>query len=218
MASVFGVAITDPFLREMPEYRDRQIGKRDRVQVAMLFKNAGTKRDQANAYVEALRRQWGDGVSTLGLIYNATGDTIKFTSTKDWSGNIGPAPYPSEIANGQWGGFLHVKTSGSISGSNSAVVYRCNNGTAESDWMVAWDNPWDRMSYDSKVLTQIQQVNYFDGAWDIINTQMAQLNDHPNDQNTANGCKSTVAMSECSFSSQGCKLLCAEISLAPAGP
>ncbi|GLT40923.1 hypothetical protein SLA2020_150190 [Shorea laevis] len=120
--NVFGNLITDETLKELPEYIGKKVTKRDRAKVAMQMKNAENKDVNARQYVEKLKREWGVGVSTLCLVYNATGDTIMLVGSNDWLGHLGPAPYPSEIGNGQWGGFLHVKRSGTASGSVAAVV------------------------------------------------------------------------------------------------
>ena len=102
--------------------------------------------------MEGLKKQWGTGVSTLCLIYNATGDPIDFVTDHSWHGHIGPGPYPTRIENGQWGGFLHVKTSGTATGSSAAVVYRgVNNNDQHCDWMAAWSNPWNRSTSDNTV-------------------------------------------------------------------
>lgn len=75
-----------------------------------------------------------------------------FVTDHSWHGHIGPGPYPTRIENGQWGGFLHVKTSGTATGSSAAVVYRgVNNNDQHCDWMAAWSNPWNRSTSDNTV-------------------------------------------------------------------
>lgn len=76
--------------------------------VALNMKNAEEKHVIARNYVERKKANWGTGISTLCLVYNATGDTITRVPGHDWYGHI-EDQYPEEIANGQWGGFLHVK-------------------------------------------------------------------------------------------------------------
>nr|XP_008348390.2 23 kDa jasmonate-induced protein-like [Malus domestica] len=167
--NVFGNPITDETLKGMPEYADKQIERLDRAHVALNMKNAVEKDFNARTYVEKLKEQYGDGVSTLCLVYNATGDTISYANKKDWYGHIGNAPYPPLIANGQWGAFLHVKTAGASSGSTAAVVYQgLNHVSNECDWMLSWSNPWDRTSSDNKVYTDIQFADNFETQWILI--------------------------------------------------
>lgn len=73
-------------------------------------------------------------------------------TTKDWHGHIGAAPVPLTVHNGQWAGFLHVKTGGAAVGSTGAVVYRATvlDGT-KHDFMLAWSNPFARGSWDNAV-------------------------------------------------------------------
>ncbi|GLT95608.1 hypothetical protein SLE2022_132810 [Rubroshorea leprosula] len=150
-------------------------------------------------YVEELKKQWGNGVSTLCLVYNATADTVKFVSSHDWSGQLGPAPYPSEIANGQWGAFLHVKRDKIPEGSNAAVVYRGKNEIgSECDWMVAWDNPLNKVSSVNKVYTEIRGVNHFHDKWGYISDNILKKMSKTvlYHQDTSNGCRSTCSIGD----------------------
>ncbi|KAK8940939.1 hypothetical protein KSP39_PZI010781 [Platanthera zijinensis] len=151
-SNVFGNPITNTTLQGMPEYMDKPITRKDRARVAFNMKNAQEKDRNARQYVENLKARWGTGVSTLCVVYNSTGDTLTFITSHNWFGHIGPAPYPTNIRNGQWGGFLHVKKSGAASGSAAAVVYRGKNDAgANCDWMLSWSNPWNRIRYDNTV-------------------------------------------------------------------
>ncbi|BFG21422.1 hypothetical protein CerSpe_076960 [Prunus speciosa] len=62
------------------------------------MKNVGDKDLNAITFVENLKQQHGDGISTRCLIYNATGETLTYAISKDWCGQIGPSPYPALIA------------------------------------------------------------------------------------------------------------------------
>lgn len=160
--NVFGTPITDLTLKGMSEYIGKKITRRDRAYVALKMKNSQEKDVNAQKYVENLKRQWGVGVSTLCLVYNATGDTITYVSSVDWYGHIGPSPYPVKIENGQWGAFLHVKNSGQATGSCAAVVYRGLNGDGDGcDWMFGWANPWNRARRDNA-------VSYFNSCLNFI--------------------------------------------------
>lgn len=80
---------------------------------------------------------------TAGLIYNATGSTIKHVGNHNWEGNIlAQSSYPEQLENGQWGVFLHVKSSSPSLGSVGAVVYRGTDKTdTDYDRMLAWYHP-----------------------------------------------------------------------------
>ncbi|KAF3444316.1 hypothetical protein FNV43_RR14006 [Rhamnella rubrinervis] len=151
-ANVFGNPITDVTLKGMSEYIGKTITRRDRAHVALAMKNSEGKDVDAQTYVENLKRQWGVGVSTLCLVYNATGDTITYIWGTDWYGHIGPSPYPVKIQNGQW-----------------AVVYRGLNGDGEScDWMFGWANPWNRARRNNAAYTAIGEAGAFQdlyGTW-----------------------------------------------------
>ncbi|TQD80642.1 hypothetical protein C1H46_033821 [Malus baccata] len=190
--NVFGNPITDETLKGMPEYADKQIGRLARAYVALNVKNAAEKGFNARTHVEKLKEQYGDGVSTLCLVYNATGHTIRYVYKKDWYGHIGKAPYPPLIANGQWGAFLHVKTAGESSGSNAAVVYRgLNIVNEECDWMLSWSNPWDRTKSDNTVYTEVRKAGHFDTAWDEIYKNLDNVQE--NIKHASNGCVSIMS-------------------------
>ncbi|KAK1271557.1 hypothetical protein QJS04_geneDACA013022 [Acorus gramineus] len=190
--NVFGNPITNSTLEGMPEYNGKTITRKDRAHVALNMKNAADKDVNARQYVENLKARWGTGVSTLCLLYNATGDTVTFVTSHDWHGHIGPAPYPTEMANGQWGGFLHVKTSGAATGSSAAVVYHGMNGAGNGcDWMASWSNPWDRNRYNNSAYTEIREAGHFDKTvWGVVSNKLNSSGLQHTDK--WNGCLSTV--------------------------
>ncbi|XP_038879978.1 23 kDa jasmonate-induced protein-like [Benincasa hispida] len=154
------------------EYQGKTITRLDRAKMALRMKSIDNKEKHARDCVHRLKSEWGTGVSTLCIFYNATGDTITLYAHHDWYGHIGPTAYPSEIANGQWGCFLHVKNSGATSGSCASVTYRglSNNGE-KMYWLVAWSNPWSRISYDNGVYTEVithKRIDILDDLYDSI--------------------------------------------------
>ncbi|CAN6573783.1 unnamed protein product [Malus baccata var. baccata] len=167
--NVFGNPITDETLKGMPEYVNKQIRKVDRAHVALNMKNAAEKDFNARTYVEKLKEQYGGGVSTLCLVYNATGDTISY-----------------------WGAFLHVKTAIDFYGSTAAVVYRgLNNVGEECDWMLSWSNPLDRTSSTNTVYTQIREHDHFKYLWSLNLDYLARGQTYGKD--TWNGCVSIMS-------------------------
>ncbi|KAB2633906.1 23 kDa jasmonate-induced protein-like [Pyrus ussuriensis x Pyrus communis] len=156
------------------------------------MKNADKKDFNARSYVEELKKQYGDGVSTLCLVYNATGDTIRYAYKNDWFGHIGKVPYPPLIANGQWGAFLHVKTAGESSGSDAAIVYRgLKNVSDECDCMLSWRNPSDSTSSANTVYTETREPDHFLTYWDYIHGKLEESEAYSKD--TWDGCVSIIS-------------------------
>lgn len=91
-SNVFGTPVTYQTVQALPEYIGKKIGRKERAHVALNMKNAEGKDINARNYVENLKKQSGYGISSLCLVYSATGDTIRLVANKDWSGNIGPIP------------------------------------------------------------------------------------------------------------------------------
>ncbi|CAL9006386.1 unnamed protein product [Prunus brigantina] len=60
----------------MPEFECKAIETKDREKVALQMKNIGEKDLKALTFVENLKKHHGDGISTLCLVYNATGDPV----------------------------------------------------------------------------------------------------------------------------------------------
>lgn len=166
MANVFGLPIDDLTLQGLPEYADKEVTKVDRAITALKLKNAEGKDANCRKFVENMKNDWGEGNATLVMLYNATGDNVKFVCDKNWHGHNGPSPYPMTIQNGQWGGFLHVKQTGIAEGSTAAVVYRGkDNAGDQRDWFIGWNNPWDRLSYDNAVYCLVRGAGAFENNW-----------------------------------------------------
>jgi hypothetical protein len=87
-------------------------------------------------------------------------------TTHDWHGHVYDKPYPSEIQNGQWGAFLHVRAP--LISSHGAVVYRSklpDNSSESCDWLLAWFVPVGLMS--NKVYTEIRGEGSLNSWWNI---------------------------------------------------
>ncbi|GMI79540.1 hypothetical protein HRI_001623300 [Hibiscus trionum] len=169
--SVFGEPITQEVLMTIPEYANKV--RMDRSVVSTQWIDKDGKEDDVTEYVRSLKEEWGTGVSTLCRVYNGTGERLTFHLSHDWLGHIYKT-YPPVIENGQWGGFLHVKPTGAAEGSEAAVVYRGKNKNGEdADWMLCWDNPWNRIPYDNKAYAEINRAGYFDNIdWKTIEDSM----------------------------------------------
>ncbi|RRT76261.1 hypothetical protein B296_00005554 [Ensete ventricosum] len=163
--NVFGDPITDETLEGDTEYAKKL--RKLRAAMALDTQMTGSKYESALKYVRDMKEKWGNGVSTLCLLYNATGEPLTLHTTHDWYGHIyDQSPYPMQLGNGQWGAFFHVKRSATPDGSNAAAVYRGKNDVGEdTDSLLFWDNPWNKASYSNK----INQAGYYDNIdWGAI--------------------------------------------------
>ncbi|KAA3480189.1 23 kDa jasmonate-induced protein-like [Gossypium australe] len=135
--NVFGTAIDQAFVMRIPEYVNR--ARLDRSVVAMQRKDQDGNYNAAVAHVREVKRQWGDGVSTLCVLYNGTGE---------------PA----------------------ASGSMGAVVYRGKNKEGEdTDWLVAWDTPWDRLRFANQAYAEINKAGHYDTIdWEALERKISE--------------------------------------------
>lgn len=126
--------------------------RENKAQVAYNMRYEDSKYDNALRFVKDLKAKWGNGITTLCLLYNATGETLTYASSLNWFGDIGPTPYPTIIFNGQWGAYLHTKIPKMPRGSAAAVVYRGKYSDNDfCDRMIAWSIPWQRFTQDNAV-------------------------------------------------------------------
>ena len=123
---------------------DLALTQSERARQALNLQTAGGKDTNARTFVRNLKAQYGNGVSALCLVYNATGNSLTFVESKDWYGEIWNSPFPQRIQNGQWGAFLHTKKPVVATGSMAAAVYRGSDGISGNncDYMMSWMHPW----------------------------------------------------------------------------
>ncbi|XP_047061288.1 23 kDa jasmonate-induced protein-like [Lolium rigidum] len=168
MANCFGEEVDIFKLDTMTRYVGKEKKREDLAREASRLSNEDGKSDKATKYVRDLKAWYGNGVTTLCLIYNQTGDTLRFVDTVDWFGYIGQTPYPTEIGNGQWASFLHVKRSGVSSGSMAGIVYRGKDKDGrERDFMLGWSSPWGAF-YRNKAYCEVGNVGSFSSRWDDL--------------------------------------------------
>ncbi|KNA10107.1 hypothetical protein SOVF_147470 [Spinacia oleracea] len=168
MANPFGSVVDDEKLDEMERYIGKTKTQEDRAREAMHLINEDDKNSKAEAYAESVKEYYGSGVSTMCMVYNATGDTLTYVTDNDWYGFISRTPYPTEIGNGQWAAFQHVHNTGASSGSEAAVVYRGKNKDGhERDFMLSWSTPWGPW-YKNKAYCEMGGVDSFQSRWDDI--------------------------------------------------
>lgn len=166
----FGEVVDDYKLNELVRYAGKAKTQEDRARQAWCAVNEDDKKGKALRYVDVLKALYGNGQSTLCLVYNATGDTLYHVAHHDWYGYINDSKegYPAEIGNSQWGVFHHVHRQGEPSGSMGAVVYRGKKKDGQDqDYLLAWSTPWG-IWYRNKAYCEIGGVDYFKRRWDEI--------------------------------------------------
>ncbi|PQQ10957.1 23 kDa jasmonate-induced protein [Prunus yedoensis var. nudiflora] len=178
-SNVFGTPVTDQTVQALPEYIGKKIGRKERAHVALNMKNAEGKDINARNYVENLKKQSGYGVSSLCLVYNAIGDTIRLVANEDW--------------------YCKWAVGGMATGSVAAVAYHGkSNAGNDCDWLLAWRNPWNRYLFTNtnlvvRVYTEIRKAHHYEpaGVWPILYDLLGNSGVYSSD--TRNGCFSTIS-------------------------
>lgn len=117
--------------------------------------------------INSIKEEYGNGVSSLIRIYNASGRSLRFQQQgPNWSGHMWKYPFDETIMNGQWSVVLHVHTSGAARGSVSCFVY--NVESEGDDVFNGWSTPWDRNLYTNCVYTEVRGKDHwpYAGSWD----------------------------------------------------
>jgi hypothetical protein len=135
---LFGTKIDASVLSALPQYADKNITPKDLGEYA-----AGTMADHqkdADDNVNGMKQEYGNGISTLVMIYNASGYQLQRMDEVDTHGHVGDWPLDTYIENGQWSVFLHVHSSGAAVGSEGYCDYSLV-GTADTV-RFSWASPY----------------------------------------------------------------------------
>ncbi|KNA13461.1 hypothetical protein SOVF_116850, partial [Spinacia oleracea] len=167
--NVFGTPITVDTVKEMPEYHEsKMIYSADCATVALEMKNAEGKDISARSFLEYMEPRFGLGVSTMCMIYNATGHPLTLVDTHSWEGRICETPYPMVILNGQWGAFLHGQYHNGAA-SEACVVYNGLN----FDWVLSFTNSNSNTNTKTnRVYTNIRTPQHNGVDWDAIKSNL----------------------------------------------
>ncbi|TDL14256.1 hypothetical protein BD410DRAFT_809876 [Rickenella mellea] len=136
----FGIVIDNAYLRLQKDYKgkpDSELTAKDRSDVAVKTQN--TYQHEATKRLDELKADFGNGITCMIRVYNASGDRIKVHFTRSWKGGFYKGSPEEIIENGRWSAFVHVKRSILAAGCTGAVVYRT---AADTDVMVSWQCPW----------------------------------------------------------------------------
>ncbi|GER32121.1 jasmonate-induced protein [Striga asiatica] len=143
----------------------------NRAEAALHYMNAENKADNASTFVHNTKEAYGNGTSTLGMFYNATGGPLYLQLTHDWEGSVWRSPIPQVVQNGQWAAFLHVRYN-LMGASKAAMVYRgqINNGL-NRDWMICFNT--SRRHFQNRVYAEIRVQGGFNSVnWGTISNNM----------------------------------------------
>lgn len=133
-----GMAITDDIVRQDPRYVSGEVTL-SAISAYTLEQQTKYSGDALKT-VNGMKEEYGDAISALVRIYNASGETLSLNKSYDWHGHIWKYPMDQTIQNGQWSVFLHVHTSGGFAGASGAAIYRASQ--AKRDIFLGWESPY----------------------------------------------------------------------------
>lgn len=124
----------------LPEFMGKQetdITQKDLAKLA--HEKWGSLSTDATMLVNSQKKEEGDGVSTLIIIYNETGKKIKYKDHYDTSGHTGKYPAERMIQNGEADCWVHFCYRGTWTGSCATYAY-----DVDKDKVVyfAWNGPF----------------------------------------------------------------------------
>ncbi|GLB43547.1 hypothetical protein LshimejAT787_1400590 [Lyophyllum shimeji] len=141
----FGLIIDNDYLRQLPEYKDKQywqISSADRGRVAMRERDKYEGDAVNRSYLLKVESNVGSvGASVECRVYNASGDRLQVHLTKSWGGDFYQDQPDHYLENGQWSAFVHYNDGWSgISSATGAVVYRTSS---DADIFIGWHTKRD---------------------------------------------------------------------------
>uniref|UniRef100_A0A0D3GIY6 Uncharacterized protein n=1 Tax=Oryza barthii TaxID=65489 RepID=A0A0D3GIY6_9ORYZ len=194
--SPFGVPITDETLEAMSRYAGKSITQVDRAREAMRLIHAEGKNLDALQHAVGLKASYGEGVSAMVLVYNATGAALELVDgegSKDWFGYVYHEQPPASFQNGQWLAFLHVHPTAQLHGCEAARVFRGRDVDGQvRDFMVAWSLPWD--ATQNSAYTEVREKDHFPQYWDYIQEVKLEKAGKICTDQTDKNCASTVSV------------------------
>lgn len=141
---------------------------------------------------QSLKDIFGNGISALCLVYNATGGRLDLVEEKNWFGSTYRQNPPSYFENGQWIAFLHVRPN-VFRGCSGARVFRSTTASGVQDIMVSWSIPL-ATGYINTVWTQIGSRGYFSSRWDSIYRALNNSSGMMSNGNVNNNLRSRVGI------------------------
>jgi hypothetical protein len=163
---IIGSAITEDIVRQDPRYVNKKTITLSDIS-AYTLEQQSVNSTEALQKVNATKEEYGDGISALVRIYNASGEAVSWVATNDWHGHIGQYPVDDTIENGQWSIFLYVHTGGVAVGACGAVVYRASQANHYQDIFLGWESPY---SGSNSVYVESRETNHWPnvGSWSYM--------------------------------------------------
>ncbi|XP_037456024.1 23 kDa jasmonate-induced protein-like [Triticum dicoccoides] len=189
MTTPFGLPITEDTVGALSRYHGKKvITQDDCAREAMRLIHAEGKNLDALDHAWKLKENYGNGMSTLVLVYNATGARVTLEQRHDWQGYVYRNQPPPSMHNGQWISFLHVGT-GTASRAGRVFRGRDKNGKIR-DFVVAWFIPLNLQP--TAAYTEIGDQDAFTGRWPYVGARLhtAKRITRASDHN----CASTVSI------------------------
>ena len=117
----------------------------DKVQ-ALMAKQAmramQKDRNEAINLVNGFKDDFGNGVSTRVLVYNALGIPLKYRSDSDDSGRWSTHTLADRIEVGEWAIAFHRKKGASFAGSSAIVAYNLQGYGDDEVLMIGFNTPY----------------------------------------------------------------------------
>lgn len=163
LTMIIGNSISSALVQTDPSYANTSITPQVLSQFTLAMKP--TYDGAAIKAVNAMKGEYGTGVTTLVRIYNATGEDLDYVTNHDWHGSIWKYPYDQRIANGQWSVFLHAHTYGGNYGTCAALIVRA--AAASQDVFLGWQSP---QYATNGVYVETRQQDYWPGigSWSAM--------------------------------------------------
>ncbi|AGZ32298.1 hypothetical protein [Burkholderia pseudomallei] len=161
---IIGSVITEDIVRQDPRYVNKKTITLSDIS-AYALEQQSVNSTEALKKVNAMKEEYGNGISALVRIYNASGEAVSLAETNDWHGHIWKYPVDTIIENGQWSVFLYVHASSAAVGVCSAVVYRA--AQAEQDIFLGWESPYIG---NNSVYVESRETNHWPnvGSWNYM--------------------------------------------------
>lgn len=165
-ARVFGKAITSaPGTQNTP--RDLSVE---------AMKHIDDFRQAARDEVANAKRQYGNGISTLVTIFNASGAELVYKGANNFSGHADRYQPDMRIGNGQWSTYLHVHPAGEMRGSSAALVYNVGGRTSRIDYaLFGWSVPYSGHN-NSWCRVEDNDSEYAQTGWDTYQDRIEDGN------------------------------------------
>lgn len=133
-----GLELSDHY----PLFADLELPGGGQGRDALVFETLS----QARSKAEALKRQYGSGVSAMVVIHNSTRADLVATERYNVAGGFHNGKfssnysYPGVVPAGMFGACLHVKPEKVPTGATGALVYR--SAALQLDFLLGWQVPW----------------------------------------------------------------------------